>query len=346
MEVFLSPKERDELLKVYKLNRDGKVSRRAHVILLLNKGFTSNEISKICFLDDQTIRRLYNIYKDQGIEVLLSFNYKGSSCSLSDSQLDELTKHLRNTIYPTAKAVCNFVLEKYKLKYSEKGMVKLLKRLGFEYKKPRLIPGKIASVQEQKQFVEKYKDIKKNLGENDKIFFMDGVHPQHNTKPAYGWIYKGSNIQLQSNTGRKRININAAISIDDMQLVSESYETINSDAVIDTLGKIIKNNPKAKTIHVFSDNAAYCRSNRVKDFVKTSVVNLIFIPPYSPNLNLIERLWKLLHEKVTNNRYYEKFSSFYNAVMDFLEKPDSWRKDASIRLKDNFQIIQSTTISP
>ncbi|MBR1527996.1 MAG: transposase [Oscillospiraceae bacterium] len=49
-------------------------------------------------------------------------------------------------------------------------------------------------------------------------------------------------------------------------------------------------------------------------------INLIFLPPYSPNLNLIERLWKFLHKKIMANKYYCTFSEFYQAVSKFIDE--------------------------
>jgi transposase len=80
----------------------------------------------------------------------------------------------------------------------------------------------------------------------------------------------------------------------------------------------------------------------VMEFLKTSKIILIFLPTYSPNLNLIERLWKFFHEKVTNNRYYKKFEDFEFATMGFFENLSCYKKEFSVRLKDNFQIIDST----
>jgi len=71
-----------------------------------------------------------------------------------------------------------------------------------------------------------------------------------------------------------------------------------------------------------------------------------FLPPYSPNLNPIERLWKFMNERVLYNKYYEKFNEFKNAVLGFLESlvdpPADIRMALAKRVTDNFQVIGLT----
>ena len=67
------------------------------------------------------------------------------------------------------------------------------------------------------------------------------------------------------------------------------------------------------------DNAKYHFSEPVKEFLKTSRVNPIFLPSYSPELNLIERLWKVLKKHVLNNKYYESFNDFKDACDRFFK---------------------------
>ena len=87
------------------------------------------------------------------------------------------------------------------------------------------------------------------------------------------------------------------------------------------------------------DNARYYRSKLVREFVQANPrLELMFLPPYSPNLYVIERLWKLLKAKVMGNRYHPDLACFKAAVDQFFQE-ESWRKDGRC-LTDNFQIIE------
>ena len=70
-------------------------------------------------------------------------------------------------------------------------------------------------------------------------------------------------------------------------------------------------------IHVFCDNAPYYRNKAVTEYLKESKIQLHFLPPYSPNLNPIERLWKWMKERIVYNTYYEHFEDFKLAILNF-----------------------------
>jgi len=92
-------------------------------------------------------------------------------------------------------------------------MTAVLHRLGYVYKKPHLVPGK-ADREAQEAFLEEYDKIMKNKGKDDPVYFMDAVHPQHNPVLAGGWIKRGEEREVKTNTGRRRVNINGAIDVE------------------------------------------------------------------------------------------------------------------------------------
>src|SRR3990167_1198579 len=68
------------------------------------------------------------------------------------------------------------------------------------------------------------------------------------------------------------------------------------------------------------DNACYQKCKLVMLMAEEFKLKLLFLPPYSPNLNIIERLWKFIKKKSLNSKYYEKFSEFKAAILEALEK--------------------------
>ncbi len=205
-----------------------------------------------------------------------------------------------------------------------------------------MVPGK-ADAKAQEEFVEFYKKLKETKGANDYIYFMDGAHPQHNSVAAYGWIKKGTVKELKSNTGRKRVNINGAINIEEMSPVVGYSDTINAQSTISLLKKIESKHPDAESIYTICDNARYYRSKKVKEYLGKSKAKLLFLPPYSPNLNLIERLWKYFRKIVLYNKYYETFDEFKKACKSFFRRSKRYKEDISSLLTENFQIIGTKT---
>ncbi|HOJ65059.1 MAG TPA: winged helix-turn-helix domain-containing protein [Spirochaetota bacterium] len=110
-------------------------------------------------------------------------------------------------MFRTLKFACKYVKERFNINYTEEGMVITLKRLGFRYKKPVIIPGKIPDVETQKKFTGQAKDILNNLKEKEAAYFWDGAGMVHNVKLDYGWIKKGQSKIVKTNTGREKMNI-------------------------------------------------------------------------------------------------------------------------------------------
>ena len=179
-------------------------------ILLLNEGWSYEQISKALLLDDSTPRRYFKIWECQGLDGLVENHYGGRNPNLTEEQCAELKTHLGQITYPNAKSIVTYVTEHYGVRYTPEGLTHLLHRLGFVYKKTKAVPGK-ADPGKQKAFLEAYHHLKEQKGANDRIYFMDGCHPNHNAMPAYGWIEKGVTKEIPTNTARKRINLNEVI---------------------------------------------------------------------------------------------------------------------------------------
>ena len=335
---ILSEEEISTLRRAHRTAKRKRDAYRINAIVLLGTGWTIREVAEALFLDDETIRNYLNRYKRGKINTLLNDDYKGYSGKLSKAEKESLDKHLDQNTYLRTQDIVSYVFKEYKVEYSISGMNDLLHKFGYTYKKPKLVPGK-ADAKAQEEFVEFYKELKKTKGANDYIYFMDGAHPQHNSVAAYGWIKKGTVKELKSNTGRKRININGAINIEEMSPVVGYSDTINAQSTISLLKKIESKHPDAESIYTICDNARYYRSKKVKEYLESSKIKLLFLPPYSPNLNLIERLWKYFRKIVLYNKYYETFDEFKKACKSFFRNSKRYKEDISSLLTENFQII-------
>jgi len=175
----------------------------------------------------------------------------------------------------------------------------------------------------------------------DLILFMDGVHPQHNPVMACGWIKRGVEFPIKSNTGHQRLNVNGAVNIDSLDTVCRFYDTINGEATIDLFKVIEERYPEAGTIHIIYDNVRYYRSKEVSEFLETSRIEFVFLPPYAPNLNLIERYWLYFKKVVLYNHYCETFKDFKTACENFFSEPEKHVDNLRSLLTENFQIIDA-----
>lgn len=337
---FLSQPERNSLLALHRRERAKRISDRIKTVLFLDNGWSYDRIATALLLDIDTIKRYYQTYLDGGKEALLKLNYAGKPCELSANQQDQLSAHVKISAPKSSSEVVSFIKEHFMVDYTTSAVVALLHRLGFAYKKPKLVPGK-ANADQQELFLEELGKLEAELKPADQIIYMDGVHPQHNSKPAYGWFEKGVDTPLKANSGRQRVNINGALNVDDLSVTINVGTSVNAQSTIELFQKLELQYPDAQRIVVICDNARYYRSALVSKYLQNSRIEIKFLPPYSPNLNLIERLWRFMNQKIRNNKYYEKFSEFKEATVSFFDRILLYKEELKSLLTKNFHIIKT-----
>lgn len=339
--LFLNDAERAQLKTQHKRERDKRICDRIKAVLLYDKGWAIAEIAEALLLSEDAIREHITEYRESK---KLKPENGGSVEKLSLEQSEQLKQHLRRHIYLYVKDIIAYVYSTWSVTYSVSGMRNWLQRHDFSYKKPALVPGK-ANEQQQREWLAQYEKLKQNLPADETICFMDGVHPTHNVQPAYGWIQKGVRKEIPANSGRSRINLSGIIDVIDHKVFVQEDKMLNTEATISFFRKIEEAYPEKNRIHVFCDNARYYRNKAVTEHLKTAKVQLHFLPPYSPNLNPIERLWKWMKERVVHNTYYSEFEDFKSAVFGFfstlamLEPASALGQDFRNRVRDKFRPI-------
>lgn len=336
----LTPRERNILREAQKAYRhDNRIYLRITVLLMMDQGFSADQISDALGLDRSTVYRYHQRFLSVGFDAYLDLCVGGSSCRLSAAEQEGLKAHLETQLYNSAGQVCAYVLEAYGVSYSENGMISLLHRLGFVYKKTRQIaPHAKPAVQEA--FVEELTQKAATLKPSEGLYFMDGVHPQYNTRPDYGWIRKGQDFKIKANSGRKRVNINGLINAQDpIDVCALSSNRINGQSTIELFEHLMSLNPDKERFYVVCDNARYYHSKVLKAWLKDKPIELIFLPAYSPNLNLIERLWKLMRKKTINSHYYDTYDKFHQAILDFFNQIEKYEMELKSLITWKFQII-------
>ena len=337
MEGFLTKGQKKELLSELRLERNRKYADRIRIILLLDKGEPASKIAEYFYLTDNSVRNYKNRYIEDGLEGLLIDYQLGRSSYLSPEEQKNLVLELESKIYLTTKEIIFYVKKEFGVVYTVGGMTSLLHQMGFSYKKPKGVPGK-AKAEEQKAFVKKYNRIKEKKG---LIYFADSTHPMLNPVLSSGWIRKGKAYEVKTNSGRQRVNINGAIEMNRLTVVSRSCKRVNGSSMCDLLRAIRLKHPKAKKIHLILDNAPYNKSNRLKDVARELKIKILYLPAYSPNLNPIERMWKYMKREVMANRYFPDLETFQRELMLFLRGIRKHRQELSSLITDNFHIVKT-----
>jgi transposase len=333
----ISKEELLELKAAHKLEKNKHAAYKINAVILLGSGWTLKKVKSALLLDEETLRSYVEKYCNGGVDGLIETHYKGRECFLTKFQENLLCVELDTNIHLTTHSVIKYVEEAFGIKYRMSGMRDLLHRLGYEYKKPKLVPGN-PDLDAQEEFVNHYEAFMQNKPSDVEVLFLDAVHPEHNTMAAYGWIKRGEKKELKTNSGRQRLNLHGAINAETHEVTLIESESVNKDSTLQLLELIEKKYYLASMIYLILDNASYHHSKEVKEFLNGKNIKLVFLPAYSPNLNLIERLWKFFKKKVLYNKYYKNLKEFRKACIVFFRSIDQHSDDIATFMNADFEM--------
>lgn len=340
MLIELTPEQKSALEKQHRKERDKRICDRIKAVLLRSEKWSLEDIAQALRIHMETVRTHLEEYQT---ETKLKPKNGGSKSALNAEQTDALIKHLNTKTYLKVSDICKYVKEVFEIDYTIVGITNWLHRNGFSYKKPHATPAK-ADPLKQKEFVDFYQKLIKETPEDEPVEFGDGVHPTMATKITYGWIRTGTDKPIATTASRSRLNLFGSLNLKTMGLTLNEYKTIDSLALEDHFKKLKEKYPNSKKIHLILDNGPYNKSKATQDVAKEYGVQLHFLSTYSPNLNPIERLWKVMNEHVRNNVFFESVKDFRKAVLAFFK--ETW-PEISMKMKgrinDQFRIINSTS---
>jgi transposase len=335
------------VLREYQRNaKDRLVYIRVTVILMLDMGKTVEEVETVLGIDASTIYRYGKSYQNKGLDEYLRTGFEGYWGRLSCKQVSVLRIELKSRLYTTSKEVCDFIQTAFDITYTEDGVVKLLHRIGFGYKQTKQVPCE-CDTEKQEAFVKELMELVRHVeasGGKEAIYFTDGVHPTHNTRSANGWIEVGCEFEQKTVSGRDRVNINGAINalaVEDVKVVV--CDSVNAQSTKELYKKILDENPQLEAVHIISDNARYYKNSELGEWINNTPIRQIFLPPYSPNLNPIERLWKYMRKKVINTSFFRKKEDFKKAIINFFKTIKDYKEDLSTLITLKFHIPQVQT---
>ncbi len=335
---ILSPEDRAHLLRMMRRQTPGPVHRRMNTLLLLDGGWAAERVAEALFIDVTTVREHRQLYQTSGVTEVERLQYPGSGPSLNAGQLKALGAELDARLYMTAKAIRAFVERTFAVIYTPHAMAKMLKRLGFVHKMPKKAPAK-ANEDAQRKFVEEtLGPLMKAANDDTPLYFVDGTHPSYTAHAAYGWIRKGGTRELKSDHGRRNININGALSWPGREFMHRQTGRITGAEMILLFEDLQARHPTATAIRVVLDNARYNHSKAVKAWLACDDcrVELVYLPAYAPNLNLIERFWWLFKKTAIYNEYFPTFAAFKVAVEGFFARLDDYRNEILSLITDKF----------
>jgi transposase len=244
--------------------------------------------------------------------------------------------------------VCAWVENSFHKKFSPSGMRKLLQRLGCSFHKVSAFLFK-ADPEKQKEFIRDYEqDKSKAQAQGQRRYFLDGVHPLYGLEVVfYCWLLTGQRFEVGVGGGRKRLNILGAYCPDDQEYLDRRYtdKNLNAQSVIELFTLMMARHPQTKHFRIYLDNARYQHAKILKAWVEQTkngagvTFDLKYLPAYSPNLNLIERLWKFLRKEALQ-KWHATFEDMQQAVAGVLDNLAKYRAQLSTLMTERFHLTE------
>lgn len=333
----LSDEQKKDLELRHRYEDNGRIRDRIKAVLLKSEGWKNKAIAQALRIHEETVRQHLT---DWSTDEKLKPENGGSYSKLDEAQTRSLDTHLSDTTYTRVMDICTYVEATFGVRYTVSGMTKWLKEHKFSYKHPKNVPAK-ANLAKQEEFIEKYLALVADTPMDEPILFMDSAHPTMATKVVCGWIKKGVDKPIGQTASRTRVNVMGAIELATMNVVSCRPDYVNAETTVAFFDQLKLAYPLAPSIHIILDQSGYHRSQLVRDEALKRNIVLHYLPPYSPNLNPIERLWKVMNENVRNNVLFKSAKHFRDAISEFFESTIlKIAQSLRGRINDNFQTIK------
>ena len=292
-----------------------RVRLRALALLLKSTGMPHHQIGSTLGVCGNTIRAYLESFTEGGFEKLTATHFQGPTSKLAPFD-DEIRKYLTDTPPSSIKQARAGIEKATGVSLSKEQIRRHIKSLGVSYRKVGGVPAK-ANIAAQEKF--KTQELEPRLQEakdgKREVFFVDAAHFVLGAFLGYLWSF--TRIFVRTPSGRQRFNVLGALNALTKELVMITNDTyITSIQVCELLEKI--KSQAVLPVTIVLDNARYQRCKLVMGLADKLGIELLFLPPYSPNLNLIERVWKFTKKECLNSTYYADFNLFRTAISEFL----------------------------
>src|SRR3954470_2889330 len=336
--IRLNPQQRKDISERRRHAPDRRVYQRLSSVLWSDEGRSREVIPDLLGVSTRQVGQWLRIFRNKGLEELCTLHYQGDPGRLGPAQVDRLKQEIEKGVFHNAEQVRTWVEATFGVTYSASGVKDLLRRIGASFHEVSGFFWK-ADVKKQKGWVRKYRRHKREAGPETRRYFVDACHPVWGVGLLYSrWLLTGQRLYVGVGSGRKRLNILGAYSPDDHDYVDLrlTRENITGEQFVKLLEKMLAKHPGTEKFILYLDDARYYSKPVVKEWLaKHRQFRLVFLPAYSPNLNLIERLWKFLR-KTALNRWHKTFEAMQDAVAEVLDHLERHRGELDSLMSEKF----------
>ncbi len=302
------------------------VQRRMETLWLKSHDLPHALIAELAGVCENAMRDYFQLYQDGGIEKLKELNFHQPESALQE-HATTLEAHFREHPPATIKAAQSEIQVLTGIERSETQVRHFLRKLGMRCRKVGMIPAK---ADPDKQAVYLKETMEPRLAEAQAgtrvVFFVDAAH--FVLAPFLGFLWSFTRLFIPAPSGRQRFNVLGAVNAITHELITVTNATyINAESVCALLRQLAALN-LGVPITLCLDNARYQKCALVFALAESLKIELCYLPAYSPNLNLIERLWKFTKKQCLYSKYYADFASFKATIETCLAETHTTHKSA------------------
>src|SRR5829696_5625224 len=348
--IVLTAEQRKEIERRRKETLDRRIYQRLTAVLAVASGKSREEVAELLGVSLSQLGEWLRVFRNEGLDALCTLLYKGDPGKLTPDQVARLKDEVARGCFRNSDQIRHWIHKATGVTYSPSGVKDVLKRAGVSYHKVTGFLWK-ANPDKQKAFVKKYRQQKAHARRQEaghtRRYFVDACHPVWGLSLVFScWLLVGQRLLVGMGSGRKRLNLPGAYCPDDQEYLDLrlTRDNINCEQFVNFLRLLRERHPETKRIILYLDNAKYYGKPVVVEWLRRHPeFQLEPVPPYSPNVNLIERLWKFLKKKALG-RWHPTFEAMQQAVSEVLDHLGEYREELATLMVDEFHVIQKEDI--
>lgn len=320
-----------------------RVQLKMEALYLASQGMAAGDVCRLCRISKPTWSRYRRAYRSGGIETLKTVPFPGRRSQLADYRTLIAADFRQRP--PTCVAEAAQRIEQLTgLKRGPTQVRRFLKTLGMRPRKVGQIPAK-ADLEAQATF--KTEQLEPRLAEAKAgqrlVFFLDAAHFVF--APFLGVVWCFERLFVKAPSGRQRVNVLAALNATTRELFTVHNLTYITSETVGELLRLLAGAHPGVSLTIVLDNARYQRCKLVQNLAHRLGIELLFLPPYSPNLNLIERFWKFVKKRCLYSKYYPDAQAFQQAILTCIaQAPAQDRDDLARLLTLKFQTFEQVAV--
>jgi transposase len=348
--ILLTAEQRKAIERRRKETLDRRIYQRLTAILAVAGGKTREEVAELLGVSLTQLGEWLRVFRNEGLEALCTLHNKGDPGNLTPHQVEQLKAQVSTGCFRNSDQIRSWIQSSFGVRYSPSGVKDLFKRIGITYHKVSGFLWK-GDPDKQKAFVNRVarhqREATRPGAPRTRRYYVDACHPVWGLELVFScWLLLGQRLLVGMGSGRKRLNILGAYCPDDHEYLDLrlTRSNVNGEQFVNFLRVLRSMHPETERFILYVDGAKYYSSPVVKAWLQRHPeFHLSQIPAYSPNVNLIERLWKFMRGKALC-QWHKTFDDMQTAVSGVLDHLQDYRDELQTRMTETFHIIDKEEI--